>query len=98
MPMTNRIAAALLALAAAAPATAMDGASTYATRCAACHGKSAEGTALGPAIAGKPAPDVRRAIEVGGGREHKPGTKWKMKPIRMDNVDAVARYVAGLKS
>jgi mono/diheme cytochrome c family protein len=96
--MLKRIAAALVAIAVAAPAVATDGAATYSARCAACHGKSAEGTRMGPPIAGKPAEDVKQAITIGGGRDHKPGTKWKMKPIEVANVDEISAYVAGLKN
>jgi mono/diheme cytochrome c family protein len=94
--MRTRIVAALFAVAAAFTASA-DGAATFSAQCAACHGRSGEGTKMGPAIAGMPATEVRHAIEIGGGRDHKPGTKWKMKPVQVGNVEAVSIYVAGLK-
>ena len=98
--MTSRILTAFLAVAATTPTLAADradGAAAYAQRCSACHGKAAEGTEMGPPIAGKPAADVWYAVTVGGGRDHKPGTKWKMKPVNIEDVDTVALYVAGLK-
>ncbi len=79
--------AALLALALSTTALA-DGAATYGSKCAMCHGKAAEGTKMAPAIAGTSADTVKKAVTEG---------KGKMKPVKVDNVDEVAAYVAGLK-
>ena len=72
-----------------ATAAAADGAATFATKCALCHGKNAEGAKMMPKpIAGTPAAKVKKAITEGTG---------KMKPVKIDNADEVATYVAGLK-
>ena len=72
-----------------ATAAAADGAATFAAKCALCHGKHAEGAKMMPKpIAGTPAPKVKKAITEGTG---------KMKPVKIDNADEVAAYVAGLK-
>jgi cytochrome c6 len=84
----KRIIVALFAFAFATAAYA-DGAATFASKCAACHGKQGEGAKMAPnAIAGTPADAVKKAITEG---------KGKMKPVKIDNVDEVASYVAGLK-
>ncbi len=83
----KRFVIALLAVALAGPAFA-DGAATYAAKCAMCHGKKAEGAKMAPkAIAGTPADQVKAVIASG---------KGKMKPVKIDDADAVAQYVAGL--
>ncbi|HET9597072.1 MAG TPA: cytochrome c [Anaeromyxobacteraceae bacterium] len=81
----------VIAVAAAALSTAAlaDGASTFHSKCAGCHGKSGEGSKMAPnAIAGLPADQVKKAIAEG---------KGKMKPVKIEDADAVADYVAGLK-
>ena len=84
----KRIVIALFAVAVATAAWA-DGAATFGSKCAACHGKSGEGAKMDPnAIAGLPADQVKKAIAEG---------KGKMKPVKIDDADAVAAYVAGLK-
>jgi len=84
----KRIAIALFAVLVAASAYA-DGAATFGSKCAACHGKAGEGSKMSPnAIAGLPADQVKKAITEG---------KGKMKPVKIDNADEVAAYVAGLK-
>jgi mono/diheme cytochrome c family protein len=84
----KRIVTALFAVAVATAAYA-DGASTFATKCAACHGKQGEGAKMAPnAIAGLPADQVEKAITEG---------KGKMKPQKVENAKEVATYVAGLK-
>ena len=84
----KRIVTALFAVAVATAAYA-DGASTFATKCAACHGKQGEGAKMAPnAIAGMPADQVEKAISEG---------KGKMKPQKVENAKEVAEYVAGLK-
>jgi cytochrome c6 len=84
----KRIITALFTLAFATAAFA-DGAATYASKCAACHGKQGEGAKMAPdAIAGKDAAAVKKAITEG---------KGKMKPVKIENADEVASYVASLK-
>jgi mono/diheme cytochrome c family protein len=84
----KRLLIALFAVAFASTALA-DGAATFASKCALCHGKMAEGAKMMPTpIAGTPAAKVKKAIVEGTG---------KMKPVKIDNVDEVAAYVAGMK-
>jgi mono/diheme cytochrome c family protein len=84
----KRIVTALFVVAFATTAFA-DGAATYASKCAACHGKEGVGAKMAPTpIAGLPADQVKKAITEG---------KGKMKPVKIENVDEVAAYVAGLK-
>ena len=84
----KRIVIALFAVAVATAASA-DGAATFGSKCAACHGKSGEGSKMAPnAIAGLPADQVKKAISEG---------KGKMKPVKIEDADAVAAYVSGLK-
>lgn len=84
----KRIVIALAAVAFATSAFA-DGAATYASKCAACHGKAGEGAKMAPnAIAGMDAAAVEKAIAEG---------KGKMKPVKIDDAKGVAAYVAGLK-
>ena len=84
----KRIVIALAALAVTTAAYA-DGASVFASKCAACHGKAGEGAKMAPnPIAGMSADAVKKAITEG---------KGKMKPQKVEDADAVATYVAGLK-
>ena len=84
----KRIVTALLAVALATAAYA-DGAATFKAKCAGCHGKMGEGSKMAPtAIAGTSADAVKKAIAEG---------KGKMKPVKIDDADDVAAYVAGLK-
>ncbi len=84
----KRIAIAIVALGIASSAYA-DAAATYAAKCAACHGKSGQGAKMAPKpIAGTPAAQVKSAITQG---------KGKMKPVKIEDADAVADYVAGMK-
>lgn len=85
----KRIVTALFAVAFATTALAADGAALYASKCKACHGAAGEGAKMAPnAIAGTPADQVKKAITEG---------KGKMKPVKVEDADAVAAYVAGLK-
>lgn len=87
----KRIVAALFTLALATSAYA-DAAATYASKCAGCHGKAGEGGKVAPKpIAGMPADKVKDAIQ-NGFKGEKP-----MKPVKIEDADAVAAYVAGLK-
>ena len=84
----KRIVIALFAVAVATAASA-DGAATFKAKCSACHGKMGEGSKMAPnAIAGTPADQVKKVIAEG---------KGKMKPVKIDDADDVAAYVAGLK-
>jgi mono/diheme cytochrome c family protein len=84
----KRIVIALLALGFASSAHA-DGATTFKHRCAFCHGQAGQGGKMAPkAIAGLPAAEVKKVIAEG---------KGKMKPVKIEDADAVAAYVAGLK-
>ena len=84
----KRTIAALLWIAAASTAHA-DGAATFAKKCAACHGKEGQGAKQAPnPIAGTAAAEVKKVLTEG---------KGKKKPMKIDDLDAVAEYVAGLK-
>ena len=81
----------VIALAAVAFSTAAfaDGAATYAAKCKGCHGAAGEGAKMAPTpIAGMDAATVEKAIAEG---------KGKMKPVKIEDADAVAEFVAGLK-
>jgi mono/diheme cytochrome c family protein len=85
----KRIVAALFAVAFATAAIADAGADQYAAKCKACHGAAGEGAKMAPnPIAGTDADTVKKVITEG---------KGKMKPVKVDDADAVAKYVAGLK-
>ncbi len=86
----KRFVIALLAVAFASTAIAQDaGAETFAKKCAACHGKDANGGGLyKQSIRGKPEAEVAKVIKEG---------KGKMKPVAIENADAVAKYVSSLK-
>jgi mono/diheme cytochrome c family protein len=79
----------VLALSLSAPAVAADGAAVYKKHCASCHGASGQGGS-GVAVAGKAAAFVKEVVEF----HPPPMTKLK---LPADEVDAVARFVAGLK-
>jgi mono/diheme cytochrome c family protein len=84
----KRITVALFAITLAGSALA-DGAATYASKCAICHGKAGEGSKIvQKSIAGTPADKVKKAITDGQG---------KMKPVKIDNADEVAKFVAGMR-
>lgn len=86
----KRIVTALAALAFATSAFA-DGAATYKSKCAMCHGADGSGSKMAPdSIKGKAAADTKKVITEG---------KGKMKPVKLEaaDVDAVAGFVAGLK-
>jgi cytochrome c6 len=66
-----------------------DGAETFAKKCAVCHGKDlAGGKIVGRSIAGMAKAKVAKAVTDGFG---------KMKPVKIDDVDEVAAFVAGTK-
>ena len=85
--MARSILTALLLL--AGPASAADGAAVYQKQCASCHGARGEGGS-GKAVAGQAASFVKEVVEF-----HPPPMD-KMKLPAAD-VDAVSRFVAGLK-
>jgi mono/diheme cytochrome c family protein len=74
----------VLALSAAVPASAADGAAVYQKYCASCHGPSGKG---GSGVA---AAFVKEVVEF----HPPPMTKLKLAP---DDLDAVSKYVASLK-
>ena len=66
-----------------------DGAETFAKKCAVCHGKDlAGGKIVGRSIAGTPKEKVVHAVTQGFN---------KMKPVKIENLDEVAAFVAGAK-
>ncbi len=84
----KRILAAVFVLAFATTASA-DAAATYASKCKMCHGAAGEGSAMAKApIKGIAEAKVLKAINEGAG---------KMKPVKIDDAAAVAKFVAGLK-
>ncbi|HTP50416.1 MAG TPA: cytochrome c [Anaeromyxobacteraceae bacterium] len=80
---------ALLALAAALPGLAVDGAAVYSKACASCHGGDGKGN-TGPAIAGKPAALVAEVVDM-----HAP--TMKVPKLSAAEASAVGKYVANLK-
>lgn len=79
-------AAALVAFATVAQA---DGAATFAAKCKMCHGAEGAGGAMFKgSIKGRKEADVLKIINEG---------KGKMKPVKIDDAAAVAKYVSGLK-
>jgi mono/diheme cytochrome c family protein len=84
----KRIVTAALVLAFATVAQA-DGAATFAAKCKVCHGPEGTGGAMFKgSIKGTKEADVLKIISEG---------KGKMKPVKVDDAAAVAKYVAGLK-
>jgi cytochrome c6 len=84
----KRFVIALAVLAFASTALA-DGAETFSKKCAMCHGKDASGGGMyKQSIRGKPAAEVLKVIKEG---------KGKMKPVAIDDADAVAKFVSTLK-
>jgi len=86
----NRILTGLFLVAFAGAALA-DGAATFKSRCAVCHGPEGAGGKIMPkSIKGTPEAKVLEMIKQGGG---------KMRPVTLSDADAaaVAKYVAGLK-
>jgi len=71
-----------------APALAEDGAALYDKKCSSCHGKDGKGGS-GPPIAGKAETAVAATV-----KNHPPPMKFKLSQA---DVDALAKYVAGLK-
>jgi mono/diheme cytochrome c family protein len=78
-----------IALAAAVPVSAADGAAVYAKHCASCHGPDGQG-GTGKAVRGKSAAFIKEVVEF-----HPP----PMDKIKLSaaDTDAVATYLAGSK-
>jgi cytochrome c553 len=86
----KRILAALF-LAAFATSASADAAATFAAKCKMCHGAAGEGGAMAKSpIKGMPEAKVLKAINEGAGN-------GKMKPVKIDDAAAVAKFVSGLK-
>ena len=84
----KRILAATLVLAFATVAHA-DGAATFAAKCKVCHGADGAGGAMFKgSIKGHKEAEVLKIINEG---------KGKMKPVKIDDAPAVAKYVSGMK-
>jgi mono/diheme cytochrome c family protein len=84
----KRMLAAVLVLVFAAAAQA-DGAATFAAKCKVCHGPEGSGGAMFKgSIKGTKEADVLKIVNEG---------KGKMKPVKIDDAAAVAKYVSGLK-
>jgi mono/diheme cytochrome c family protein len=72
-----------------APAVRADGAVTFAAKCKMCHGADGTGGAMFKgSLKGQKEADVLKIINEG---------KGKMKPVKIDDAAAVAKYVSGLK-
>src|SRR5512137_1593674 len=84
----KRIFMAVFVLAFATVAQA-DGAATFASKCKMCHGADGTGGAMFKgSIKGLPEAQVLKTIKEG---------KGKMKPVQIDDAQAVAKYLSGLK-
>ena len=84
----KRIVTALFVLAFATSASA-DAAATYAAKCKMCHGAAGEGSKMAAdPIKGMAEAKVLKAINDGQG---------KMKPVKIDDAAAVAKFVAAMK-
>jgi cytochrome c553 len=84
----KRIVTALFVLAFATSASA-DAAATYAAKCKMCHGAAGEGSKMAAdPIKGMAEAKVLKAINEG---------KGKMKPVKIDDAAAVAKFVAAMK-
>jgi mono/diheme cytochrome c family protein len=84
----KRIVTALFVLAFATSASA-DAAATYAAKCKMCHGAAGEGSKMAAdPIKGTAEAKVLKAINEG---------KGKMKPVKIDDAAAVAKFVAAMK-
>jgi mono/diheme cytochrome c family protein len=78
-----------IALVALSGSASADAAATFKTKCAMCHGPDGAGGAMyKSSIKGVKEADVAKAINDG---------KGKMKPVKIDDAAAVAKWVSGLK-
>ena len=84
----KRIVTALFVLAFATSASA-DAAATYAAKCKMCHGADGAGGAMFKgSLKGQKEADVLKIVNEG---------KGKMKPVKIDDAAAVAKFVAAMK-
>ena len=74
----------------ASPALAADIPALYQKHCAACHGARGQGGTATPIIAGMPAAAVAKVV-----RNHPP--PMEKTGMTGDEVDAMGKYVAGMK-
>jgi mono/diheme cytochrome c family protein len=81
----------------AQPALAQDGAATYKTKCAACHGPEGQGK-VGPALKGTSlsADQIADLLTKGNDAKKVPHKK-PMSGLSADDAKAAAAYVKGLK-
>ncbi len=81
----------------ALPAFAADGAATYKTKCAACHGPEGQGK-IGPAVKGTAltADQITDLLTKGADAKKAPHKK-PMAAVAADDAKAVADYVKSLK-
>lgn len=81
----------------ALPAFAADGAATYKTKCAGCHGAEGQGK-VGPALKGTSLSDAEIADLLTKGNDAKKAPHKKaLSSLTADDAKAVAEYVKGLK-
>jgi len=86
-----------LAISIAMPAFAADGAATYKTKCAACHGPEGQGK-VGPAVKGTTlTADQINDLLVKGNDAKKAPHKKAVAGVAADDAKAVADYVKTLK-
>ena len=86
-----------LSLSIALPAFAADGAATYKTKCAACHGPEGQGK-VGPAVKGTTmSADQITDLLTKGGEAKKAPHKKSISGLTADDAKAVAEYVKTLK-
>ena len=86
-----------LSLSIALPAFAADGAATYKTKCAACHGPEGQGK-IGPAVKGTTVSvDQLTDLLTKGAEAKKAPHKKSISGLSADDAKAVAEYVKTLK-
>jgi mono/diheme cytochrome c family protein len=86
-----------LAVSLAVPAFAADGAATYKTKCAACHGPEGQGK-VGPAVKGTSlSADQIAGLLTKGDEAKKAPHKKAMAALSADDAKAVADFVKTLK-
>jgi mono/diheme cytochrome c family protein len=87
----------VLAVAIALPVFAADGAATYKTKCAMCHGPEGQGK-TGPALKGTSlTADQIVDVLTKGAEAKKPPHKKPVSGLSADDAKAVAEYVKSLK-
>ncbi len=79
------------------PALAQDGAATFKTKCAACHGAEGQGK-VGPALKGtRLSADQIADLLTKGNEAKKPPHKKGLSGLSSDDAKAVAEFVKGMK-